>query len=355
VHNREQIKIHLLDTISSELPARKLEHEGIVYRALGLVPDDFDYKTRVVDIYIGQIGGYYDPKKKRFVMADWSPAVMQNTVAIHELTHALQDQHFGLDKFVDAKLLNGDELLARSALVEGDATAVMMDYNYLLLGQPSLRERPDVQSLMMQNVLGAALSSPLQDVPSSLTALILFPYTSGLRFVHVIMHKGGYSSVDRIYLRPPRSSEEILHPEKYLQQDPSFENPAAGEVEAGLVGEPGDWKSVYNDVLGEFSISALLHQAGVRDNAEAAAGWGGDRVVLLEPASGAGSERLIAWKSRWDSVKDAEEFYAAYRKALQRWYPKAALMEEWSNLATGKKIKFQRDGKEVSIIVRFQQ
>lgn len=349
VQNREQVKEHLLETIRKELPPGKLEDEGLVYRALGAVPDAFDYKNRVVDIYLSQIGGYYDPKKKQFVMADWSPEMMQTTVAVHELTHALQDQHFNLERLIDMRRFNGDELLARSALVEGDASAVMLDYNFKLVGQPGLGERQDVQALMMQNVVGAALTSSLQDTPRSLVAMMIFPYTSGLRFVHFLLRHGGFARVSRAYREPPRSSEEILHPEKYGREQADFVVLSDAEVKEAAKEPAAEVR--YADVLGEFSISALLYQQQVPENAEAAAGWGGDRVLILAVP---GEERpLVAWRIHWDTAADADEFVRAYTKGLRNVYPQApAPGGGWSELAPGKSIKIERAGQDVTVLVR---
>ncbi len=336
VSSREEIKGHLLSTIKEELPPKKLEMEGLVYSALGLVPEDYDYKERVVDLYLSQIGGYYDPKKKSFVMADWSPAVMQNTVAVHELTHALQDQHFNLDRLIDVKSSNGDQLLARSSLIEGDATAVMLDYNFRLAGQPGLRSREDVNSLMLQSVLGASLTSSLQDAPRSLVALMIFPYTSGLRFVHALLLRGGYQSVDGAYRRLPRSTEEILHPEKYFRDKPDFILLSDEDVLKELKQRDGA-KVLYADAMGEFAISALLYQGGAENSAEAAAGWGGDRVVVL---GGTGAEgRTVVWKTHWDTEADAKEFEEAYRKSV-------------ASKASARKIRIERVKKHVTVFVQ---
>ena len=148
VQTKEEVKGYLLGTLVSKLPKRKLANEALVYSTIGMIPKSFNYETGLVDLYVSQIGGYYDPDRKRFVMAGWMPALFQTTVAIHEQTHALQDQYFNLETFVDPKLENGDILLARSALVEGDATAVMIDYNRKLAGQASIAQEKDVHTVL---------------------------------------------------------------------------------------------------------------------------------------------------------------------------------------------------------------
>ena len=115
--------------MEEDVAPNRLYSEGVVYQRLALVPKDFKYESGIIDLYTSQIGGYYDPKKDHFVMAKWIPASLQFPVAVHELVHALQDQHFKLDTFLDPKTMTSDALMARAALVEGDATAVMIDYS----------------------------------------------------------------------------------------------------------------------------------------------------------------------------------------------------------------------------------
>lgn len=353
VYSREQIKKHLLSTIDQKLPPNKLEFEGEVFRALGFVPDDYNYSKKIIEIYLSQIGGYYDPDENNFVMAGWNPEAMQTTVAVHELTHALQDQYYDLNKFVDMQKYDSDQLLARSALIEGDATAVMTDYGRSLLGQPALREAAGVESLMAQNVLGASMIAAGHNAPQSLIAMMIFPYTSGLRFVHHVLRRGGYQALDDIFRNPPRSTEEILHPEKYFSRKKDFVELSEKQLMSGL-DLPGA-KVIYSDSLGEFSVSALLSNYisdGVR-NAEAAAGWGGDRVVLIDDQKG--KHRWVIWRIKWDRKQDAEQFKTAYLEALQLQYPKHKFSSDssWIVIRGIKQIKVVEDGLFVSVNVKY--
>ncbi len=310
LHNKEEVRSYLQDTISTKLPPGKLKLEGEVYKSLGIVPDTFDYEHGIIRLYLEQLGGYYDPDKKHFVMAAWMPAVMQSTIAVHELTHALQDQYYDLANLIDPKLDNSDALLARSALVEGDATAVMLDYTRRLVGQGPLAKEKDVNSFMMQNLMGASMVGGLRDVPQSLQFILIFPYTSGLRFVHSLLIGNGYKKIDAAFERIPRSTEEILHPEKYMQEKADFIIPKESEL------AKEDEKIIYQDTLGEFVISTMLSMC-MTDKAavaEIAAGWGGDRIVVTESSGG---KRRITWKALWDTQKDADEFAKAYAECLK--------------------------------------
>jgi hypothetical protein len=306
LHNRDQIKKFILDTVDTKLPPKKLKYEEQLYKAIGLIPEKFDYQKELVDFYATQIGGYYDPEKKRYIMASWMPELLQEPVAAHELTHALQDQHFNLETFLDNDKFTSDELLARSALVEGDATAIMLDYSRAQAGMSPIADEQDMTLPMMSNVLNLGLVSGGEGIPEALKFLMIFPYTSGLRFCHQLVRKGGYKEVDKVFLDPPKSTEEILHPEKYGHSAEELQRWDPAKEHLGNI--PADVKVLYQDTLGEFFIATFLGSFIDKSEAVAAAGgWGGDVAAI--------SKDHIWWVTRWDTEKDAEEFESAFRKA----------------------------------------
>lgn len=305
VQDQKTVQAFIEQTIQRDLAPQKLEMEELAFRAIGMIPDDYDYAKGLVQFLVSQLGGYYDPREKRFVMAAWLPAITQETVAVHELTHALQDQHYALENFLDPKSDNSDESLAHSALIEGDATAVMIDNERKHRGLPPLRVEKNIDSLILQQVLSLNLGAQ-GGVPDSLKAILVFPYTSGLRFVQAILRRGGYQALDSVYRNPPASSREILHPEEYLAHSVVVRIPTVQEVSEGR-------SAVYSDVLGEFSISSLFsNSAKTRaKGVQAAVGWIGDRLAIL-PNEGA--EQEVVWLTRWQSEGDAKEFYETYRE-----------------------------------------
>lgn len=320
VHGQEQVKRYVLSILETKVPPRRLALEELAYKTIGMLPESFQYSAGVVELYVSQIGGYYDPDQKHFVMAGWLPESVQPTIAVHELTHALQDQYYNLGPMMDSKNENSDKLLAYSALVEGDATAVMMDYARRQSGQRPLASEADVESLMMQNLVGAFLVSG-EAVPESLKLLLLFPYTSGLRFAHGLLRRGGYSEIDKVFPVPPQTTEEILHPEKYGSGSREYTIPTDADLLAGTLGDNlgfgPDSAVEYRDTIGEFGISTLLASgSGDPDAAaEAASGWGGDRLIIVRDGSGA---QRMRWLTRWDTPKDAAEFFERYRTNLQQ-------------------------------------
>ena len=334
VEDRDSVRSHIMGLVNEKTPPTKMHLEGLTYKAIGLIPDSFDYEKGLIDLYVSQLGGYYDPEHKFFVMAGWMPAVFQTTIAVHELTHALQDQYYDLTKFVDAKIENSDLLLAHSALVEGDATAVMLDYDRRAAGLTPLAAEPNVESVMLQNVVGGTFTIGASGAPESLQLTLLFPYTSGLRFVHTLLRKGGFHEIDNAFRNPPNSTTEILHPDRYLAGGFKPHVFSDADVLGTEKGQP-----VYRDTLGEFAVSVLLGSFERDKNKviEAAAGWQGDRVVVVER----GDKHLFLWRTIWNSPADADHFAALYKAALQTKY----------GTAFGDTVTLKETGAEVSVSI----
>ena len=314
LHQKAEVKAHLIDLIESEIPAEKLASEELVLKGIGLLPPEFRYKEGLIDLYVSQLGGYYDPVRKHFVMAAWMPDFVQRPIVVHELTHALQDQYFDLQRFIPNRTATSDALLARSAVAEGDATAVMVDHGRQQAGQGPLSKAEGVEFIIAQNVIGMAMMPGLEEVPEALKAMLIFPYTSGLRFGHSLLKKGGYRAIDEAFRSPPRSTEEILHPELYGRDKPDFLT--LNDHEALPFGPSGGVVE-YGDTIGQFLIAATLGAlSGDKALATtAAAGWGGDRVTLVRHPTAAA--RTLVWRTNWDSPEDAVEFLRLYRTILE--------------------------------------
>ena len=327
VQGKAEVKKYILHAIGEQLPPEKLRYEEQLYKALGLLPEDFDYKKGIVNLYLSQIGGYYDPKKSRYVMAKWIPEAMQETVAVHELTHALQDHYYNLQQFVDDPHAHTDEMLARAALIEGDATAVMLDHPRQLMGLSSIASLDNVDSLVMQQVMSVMMSQDLRSVPDSLKLTALFPYASGLRFAHSLLRKGGYRELDKAFGSMPKTTEVILHPEKFGAQRSDYRI-LKGEAllkSMGFDDAPID----HQDIMGEFLISLMLAGDGSHKQqaAQAAAGWGGDLAIITHD----NNFQYVIHKIRWDTHPDTEQFMHLFKKILRRRF-RVDIGSTWTSL-----------------------
>lgn len=345
VQNKEQVRKYLVDSIDKNIPADKLKGEELVYKHLGILELDFDYKSGVIELYTQNLGGYYEPVDEYYVMAGWMPDFVQLPIAVHEQVHALQDQHFKLDDLLNGESADSDALLARSALAEGDATCVMYDFANKQKGLPLLKDMPDVSSYILQSISSVAFSSMGSSKLEALKATLIFPYVSGLRFAHQLLRDGGYPRIDQAFKNLPSSTEEILHPEIYLKGVKSYiklQALGAAEVEKALSSvfkKPGKLssKTFYEDRYGEFFISTwLAKDLGPLKATKAAGGWGGDKVALYyfkeadplklaalklsalkDKAAALKKPELgvLAWSTHWDTELDAKEFYDAVLEA----------------------------------------
>jgi hypothetical protein len=315
LQDKAQVERYLRDAISKKVPEQKIRNEGRVYQLLGFIPKDFEYLDGIIEMYLSQLGGYYDSESEYYAMASWMPAPMQLPIAIHELTHALQDQHYNLDKLIEHEGNVSDHLMARSALVEGDATAVMLDYSRSLAGLGSISEEETISAFMLQNLSGAMLSPAFRETPPSMQAMLIFPYVSGLNFVHALLREEGFETVHQAFSRPPRSTEEILHPEKYLSGKKDFLTIDTPGVPEGIPIE--STQAIFEDSLGEFAIATLLRNwLSSAEASRAAEGWGGDRLALYEVKNG--SRGILRWRTHWDSLEDADEFFDLYSQAMEK-------------------------------------
>ena len=350
LQDKAEVEKYLRDTIELKIPAAKFKNEERAYKIIGFIPQEFDYKNGLIKLYTEQLGGYYEPEGNFYAMASWMPGMMQMPIAVHELTHALQDQHFDLNALMGDQTQESDLMLARSAVVEGDATAVMLNYARKLSGQPSIAKDKSISGFMVQNIAGAMFSNALHSAPSTLQALLIFPYVSGLNFVHTALKTDGFPGVNKIFKRLPESTEEILHPEKYLKGVRDFREIP---LEPGPEGYDRQGESsTYSDRIGEFMIAALLGSyLSPVEGSKAAAGWAGDRIQLFEPVGDAPG--TVIWNTEWDTKVDADEFFQALTAAYEKRFAVKATgtdnIRDFADKTIGE-LRVQQTGNKVRVV-----
>lgn len=353
VKTREEIAQFLNEHVRSNYDENELKREGRMLQKLGLIPADIDYQDFVLKMLTEQVGGYYDPEKKTLFVAGWLPVDQQKPVMVHELTHALQDQYFDINRFLkeDRKLQNDDRALAHQAIFEGDAMAVMLDS----LLQPAGRnfaQLPDLVFIMRaQFSTMESQFAVFKSAPMYLKESLLFPYGYGASFLQRVRAQQPWSAVDEIYSDLPASSEQIIHPEKYLttRDEPK---PVPAENPSDRLGK--NWRATFKNVLGEFTLYLLLKTQIPEEQAKrAAAGWGGDQVYLLEDESR--SLEVVYLSTLWDSAEDAQEFFQAARDWLLKRFPNGRrqkeLLNEFAITADGEQCAIRYEGSSVRMIL----
>jgi hypothetical protein len=234
---------------------------------------------------------------------------LDEIVFAHEMTHALQDQDLNLSGLTASQL--DDQNIAVTALIEGDATSCQVDY---LMANKRL-----IPAVVAQMNSPELSSAQLDSAPPYLRATLLFPYEQGLTFVNALKKNGGWSAVDKAYARPPVSTEQVLHPEKYLAN----EQPVKVTVPDLTSTLGSGWTAVDTNDFGELGVRVLLagQPESKPDANRAAAGWGGDEYRVWAN----GGQTAIVWQTAWDTTRDAGEFSDALgRYEAQRWNVRAA-------------------------------
>lgn len=273
-----------------ETPREKLAQQGEGLTALGLLPPTYDFVAGVYGLLESEVAGFYDPLTQTMYLAEDLDAKAREETLLHELVHALQDQSYSLLPLTQPKPGEGDRLAAAHALAEGDATAA----TYAAAG---LR-------VVSQTSTAEATPPPGSDVPPVLWAALLAPYVDGLAFVESQRKKGGFRAVDRVWERLPDTTEQLLHEDKLATREPALSVRALDLAKLGA-----GYALVDDDVMGEQGLRIVLERwvAGPRA-AEAAAGWGGDKLAIVRCAGCGGGDAYAAlWRFVFDSERDAEE------------------------------------------------
>ncbi len=311
----EQSVIHDLD---ENTPPEEFEASQKTLLKLGLVNGSFRLRDYVVQLLREQVAGFYEPKTKEFYLAAWLPVADQKRVIAHELVHALQDQHFDLRRFEDWPKGDSDAELAVHALIEGEATLVMIEYDFEQQGMKLDMNKVGAltDNMIEQDTDSDAKAYPvLANAPKVLKENLQFPYIYGAGFVGAVLKNRSWQALDSSYTNLPASTEQIMHPERFLIRD----NPVKIDI-PDLSGSLGpNWKKADSDVNGEFGyLVALAEFLPKRTARNAAAGWGGDRYALYEDkTTGA---LVLAQYTTWDTERDAREFFDAYSDRTQKRY-----------------------------------
>ena len=316
---RDEIEASVIRDLDESTPPEEFEASQKTLVKMGLIGKDFQLRNFIVKLLREQVAGFYEPKTKEFYLAAWLPLSEQKKVMAHELVHALQDQHFDLRRFEKWPKGDSDAELAAHALVEGEATLVMIQYD---LEQSGLRgiDMTRIGSLTDRLIEADTNTEDpnypvLSASPNVLRENLQFPYVYGAGFAQAVLKDGSWRGLDNVYQQLPASTEQIIHPERYLIRD----NPVKIEIPALVTIFGRTWKQSDADVNGEFGYQVLLGEFIPRSAARTAAtGWGGDRYAFYENKA-TGESALIQYTT-WDTANDAKEFFNAYSMRSEKRY-----------------------------------
>jgi hypothetical protein len=307
IRTKAQVREFLLSKFDEQQPAQELAGEEAVYKTLGLIPQGLDLRKFLLDLYTEQIVGFYDPAKKVLYVVEGAPREVARITVAHELIHALQDQYLNLDS-LQKSTGDADRILAAQAVIEGQATYEQMIS--MVGGEGNIAARlPGGWDQVRQMIREARNEMPIfATAPILIQEALIFPYLSGAEFVRRFKEqRPNQSPLNHM----PVSTEQVL-------QTPAFFGPRPDVPTRVTLPAPARGEKAYENNVGEFGIRVFVYEHSKDQNTalRAAAGWDGDRYVLVRMPGGNG----IAWVTVWDSAVDAAEFAGALAESVLQRY-----------------------------------
>jgi hypothetical protein len=330
---REQVQKYVEERLADDEDQKRLERTELVLKKFGLLPREFELRPFMLSLLREQVAGFYDAKRKTVHLLDWIPVESQLPVMAHELTHALQDQKVDLDNWMKAardKAKNSsdadnaeidlDEVIsARTALVEGQGMAVLVDFILQPTGR-TLADSPQLVEAMKQGMTISQGSTVLDSAPLLLRESLTFPYRDGLGFVQQLLQNGGKQRAFAQALDdPPRNTHEILTPKDYLQKKevpvmrmPDLKPALRNAYERYDVG-----------AVGQFDVAILLKQFATEKLVrEISPEWRGGMYYAAskksanKPVPAATGDLAIMYLSRWSTPAASQKFADAYELSI---------------------------------------
>lgn len=317
--DREELRKFLIDKMHREFPEDKLMAMQKSYAKIGLLPAGLSLENLLIELYTEQVAGFYEPETKKLVLIEGFDPVLQQAIMIHELAHALQDQHFDLEQLVKPEINNDDLLLAHQAVIEGQATAVMVE---IFSGQ-NISQFPDLAPLLNMSLdMPMFASSALVKAPEYIKKHLIFPYSAGTSFIqhYYEIHKG-YNS-QQLFSEIPSSTEQLIHFEKFFD---ALDAPVSIEISSFNSLLKFKWRPLYSDVIGELDLFILLKTfLPEEEAARASEGWDGSRFYTFNHIED--NSVLLLWLTTFDQEKDALEFFQSYKKVIEAKYKEEKLL-----------------------------
>jgi hypothetical protein len=330
--NRDEVVAFIRKHMDEDEDSQRLRRSELVLKKFGLLPRNFDLQTFLLALLREQVAGYYDPKTRTVNLLDWIEAEQQKPVLAHELTHALQDQAFGLEKYMKAgdsdlgaskkeptvaDIEDDEASTAHQAVVEGQAMVVLIDYELAPTGQSVVDSPQIVAALKAGMLVGTPDSVEFHNAPLYIKEALTFPYRYGLDFeTELLTRIGKEKAYAGTFKNPPRSTREIMEPAVYLSGEKLPPMPLA------------DFKKDFKDydkfdvgAIGEFDAALLIDQyAGAEISKSFYPHWRGGYYYAVRPKGDSSAPLGLMYLSRWSNAQKASEFAFIYAKGLKDRY-----------------------------------
>jgi hypothetical protein len=327
--SRDEVQRFIETRMKEDKDAKRLERSELVLKKLGLLPRDFQLRPFLIALLKEQVAGYYDSKTKTVYLLDWLGPEAQKPVMAHELTHALQDQNFDLEKFTKQaekkKDLDSDErLVARQSVEEGQAMIALLDYVLAPVGK-DVQSDPAAVEAMMAAMRSGGSTPKLAEAPAYLRDVLIFPYNWGTDFVRtVLVKRGKEAAFAGLFRDPPRDTREVMEPEVYLagQHLPPTKAPDFDK----MLGN--GYKKYDLSGLGEFDVWEIAKQFGSEDGAKNVANGFRGAYSYVATKGGADpkttADMSLVLVTHWGAPEMAQRFAKMWGISVQQRYAGAS-------------------------------
>lgn len=314
LENRDFFRRYYLRLLQKQYPPEKKQAYEKAFRLFGFLPPGADLIETYLASFMKVVNGLYDPPTQTLYIADWIGAEDQEKTLVHELDHALQDQYFGLKAYLDQGAGDTlDEQFARASVMEGEATAIALNY--------SLEDRGTDFTHLVNIADWVRLNNLFQEEgdrafgkQTALHDVVSFPYVYGAAFLQKYIKVYGWAGMKYLFQHPPTSTHQVMHPETFF---PRRRNPVGVEISDLSRGPLPGWGRIWDNTLGEYGLFLLLRQyLDAGEARQAVAGWRGDRVQVYENRRGT----LLAAYAVFQGEEAAGDFFSAYRELLDKKY-----------------------------------
>jgi hypothetical protein len=307
---KQKINDFLNKRVKEAVKPEELRAEELTLKKFGLVPPEFDLARNTIELLTEQAAAFYDYEKKKLFITETTPGETQESVLSHELAHAVADQNYNLGKFIRQGRKSDDGAAARLAVMEGQATWLMSELLARRMGR-SLKDSPELVANMSSISEGGGQYPVFDNSPLYLRMTLVFPYSKGMLFQQAVYERDGQNGFGEVFLKPPVSTQQIMHPDKYFAgvkpTQPALPEPKLGKGYQGLVGGS----------LGELDHQVMLEQFSGKGRArEIAPHWRGCTFQLMENRKR--NRVVLVYAVEWDSEDAARDFFSAYRVQMER-------------------------------------
>jgi hypothetical protein len=332
--DRDQVEKYIISKMDEDEDTKRFERSSIVLKKFGLIPRNFELRPFLVKLMRDQVAGFYDVKTKTVYLLDWVDPEIQKPVMAHELTHALQDQNFDLEKWgkdterdkaekagdYNKAIALDEASTAETAIVEGQGMITLVDWMLKPYGR-NAADSPAVIASMSSGMESDDSSEVMKEAPMLLRESLIFPYRDGMRFVSAVLEaQGREAAFSGLFHRPPMTSYEVLTPKAYLEQKEVKALPLPNMK--ALLGE--NYSEYDLGAMGEFDAELLMKQFGdTRTARTVTPEWdGGSYFAALRKGADPAQTSSIAlvYVSRWKTQEAAIDFAKIYAGSLVQKY-----------------------------------